>query len=655
MKALLRNLFATAAALIAGGLFLRGVPQPGQVRAADEVEREFLKMKSLLLDDAFRSDVHRAARRSAVTGVLADYDSEPRLADDTAPWPARSAARVDIPRLVRHCEEIGANCYHFLIWHQKTDWEDFQAFVIAAEKSPKLAARGFTVWVYLVPPSESRTMKSEPFGLDYVAWMENTARFSASHPSVTAVCIDDFYWSPENRALFTRDYLKRMRAAADRFDPRLALVTVMYWDEIAPGRETETRKSASVIADQIDGILYPYMAQSLGKGLSHSETSALPAEIERLRSFYPGLPVILDIYVTRHSPPAGLPDPGWVGTLLDLSRTNADGVALYCAPKKNAAGGFADSWSRIMRDPAGIFEAASTRFHAWLKPGARSLSPAAPDLGLAAVPDWPQLPEGWNFGESAGVAVDGQQNVFVFHRGPHPLIQFSPEGRFLRTLLEGLVTSAHAVRVDGDNNLWVVDVGSHTVLKVHPSGRILMVLGRRGSPGADEDRFDQPTDIAVAPDGTLFVTDGYGNSRVMKFSRDGKFLTQWGAKGKGPGEFDLPHSVVLDREGRVYVADRENGRIQVFTADGGFVAQWTGLGSPWGLVMTPEQDILMADGTNNRIIKVARDGRLLGAYGRPGKLPGEFSLAHAIALGSGGEVYVAEILNWRIQKLVPGR
>jgi DNA-binding beta-propeller fold protein YncE len=282
-------------------------------------------------------------------------------------------------------------------------------------------------------------------------------------------------------------------------------------------------------------------------------------------------------------------------------------------------------------------------------------SQSAPNLGLVADPDWAQLPEGWNFGEAAGVAVDGQQNVYVFHRGPHPLIQFSREGRFLRSLLEGLITSAHTVRIDGEQNIWVVDVGAHTVLKVQPSGRILMVLGRRGSPGADEARFNQPTDVAVAPGGDIYVTDGYGNSRVMKFSRDGKFLTQWGSKGSGPGEFDLPHAVVLDLEGRVYVADRENNRIQVFTPEGQFVAQWPELGSPWGLVMTPEEDILMADGKNNRIIKVGRDGRLLGTYGKPGKRSGEFSLAHGIALGTGGEIFVAEVANWRVQKLVPGR
>jgi hypothetical protein len=195
--------------------------------------------------------------------------------------------------------------------------------------------------------------------------MENVARFSVDHPLVTAICIDDFYWSPENQALFTRDYLKKMRAAADRYNPRLALVTVMYWVEIDPAREVETMREAAVIADAIDGILYPYMAQSLGKGLSHKETSALPAELKRLRQFYPGIPVIVDIYVTKHSRSLDLPDPSWVGMLIDLSRENADGVALYGSPKKDRQGGFSGAWSGSMRDPAGIFEAIRTRYRAW--------------------------------------------------------------------------------------------------------------------------------------------------------------------------------------------------------------------------------------------------------------------------------------------------
>lgn len=363
--------------LLCGAFILRAGPgsASAQVRPPvserDLAERDYQKMRLLLVDDTFLKQPDRLARRQAATGVRADYDTEPRLSDDAAPGVTPASTRVDIPRLIRHCEEIGANCYHFLIYHQKTDWDDFQKFVEAAEKSADLRSRGFTVWVYLAPPSESRRAKSEPFGMDYIAWMENVARFSVDHPSVTAICIDDFYWSPENQALFTRDYLKKMRAAADRYNPRLALVTVMYWDEIDPAREVETMREAAVIADAIDGILYPYMAQSLGKGLSHKETSALPAELKRLRQFYPGIPVIVDIYVTKHSRSLDLPDPSWVGKLIDLARENADGVALYGSPKKDRQGGFSEAWSASMRDPASIFEAIRTRYRAWLKPEAR--------------------------------------------------------------------------------------------------------------------------------------------------------------------------------------------------------------------------------------------------------------------------------------------
>jgi len=334
----------------------------------DLAKQDYQKMRQLLVDDTFLKQADRLARRQAVTGVRADYDTEPRLSDDAAAGVTPASTRIDVLRLIRHCEEIGATCYHFLIGHQKTDWDDFPLFVEAAEKSPDLRSRGFTIWVYLVPPSESRRGKSEPFGLDFVAWMENVARFSVDHPSVTAICIDDFYWSPENQALFTRDYLKRMRAAADRYNPHLALVTVMYWEEIEPAREVAAMKEVSVIADAIDGILYPYMAVSLGKRYSHKETSALPAELKRLRQFYPGIPVIVDIYVTKHSRSSDLPDPDWVGKLIDLSSENADGVALYGSPKKNRQGGFSGAWSGSMRDPAGIFEAISTRYRARLKP-----------------------------------------------------------------------------------------------------------------------------------------------------------------------------------------------------------------------------------------------------------------------------------------------
>jgi DNA-binding beta-propeller fold protein YncE len=279
--------------------------------------------------------------------------------------------------------------------------------------------------------------------------------------------------------------------------------------------------------------------------------------------------------------------------------------------------------------------------------------PAWPELKYSPVPDWPALPEGWNLGETASVAVDSNDGVYVFHRGPHPLLQFHSSGKFIRSLLEGMVTSAHGVRLDQYGNIWVVDVKGHTVLKLNPAGRVIMVLGRRDFAGADESHFDQPTDIAIAPNGDFYVTDGYGNSRVMKFSKDGKLLLQWGKKGVAEGEFNLPHSIVLDREGMVYVGDRENNRVQIFSPDGRFLRQWTELGSPWGLAITPAQEIYMADGKNNRVLKLTREGKVLGVLGSPGKGPGQFAYAHHLAVSSQGELFVAEILNWRVQKFVP--
>jgi len=276
-----------------------------------------------------------------------------------------------------------------------------------------------------------------------------------------------------------------------------------------------------------------------------------------------------------------------------------------------------------------------------------------PALPYTVVPDWPALPDGWNLGETASVAVDGDDNVYVFNRSPHPLIQFDPAGKFRRSLLEGMITSAHGVRIDSYGNIWAVDVKGHTVLKLNPAGRVAMVLGRRDVAGESDTNFNQPTDVAVAPNGDFYVTDGYGNSRVMKFSKDGDLLLKWGKKGAGPGEFNLPHAVVLDARGQVYVADRENNRVQIFTPEGRFVKEWTGLGSPWGLAITPKQEIFMSDGKNNRVLKLSLEGRVLGVLGGPGKKPGQFAYAHHLTVSKRGEIYVAEILNWRVQKFVP--
>jgi hypothetical protein len=364
-----RKLLACLFAALAVLFFVASIGRSAfQQKSEENTRKAYAKMRELLLNDKFRYEENRVARRQAVKGVMADYDAEPRFSADAIQiGSANDKKRIDIDWLVKHCEDLGVNCYHFLVWHQPTDWEDFQSFVASAEKSGALARRNFTVWVYLVPPSESQEMKSEPFSMDYIAWMENIAKFSKDHPGVTAVCIDDFYGSEANRNLYTRDYLRKMREAADKYNPKLALVTVLYWEDVDLKREAEILEEAGVIADSIDGILYPYMAQSLGKGLSHKDTSQLASEIKRVRDVYPGIPVIVDVYVTKHSGSKDFPDPKWVGEMLDISKANADGVALYCMPKKNKDGSFSDSWKNGMRDAAGIFNAVKSRYSAWLR------------------------------------------------------------------------------------------------------------------------------------------------------------------------------------------------------------------------------------------------------------------------------------------------
>jgi DNA-binding beta-propeller fold protein YncE len=290
--------------------------------------------------------------------------------------------------------------------------------------------------------------------------------------------------------------------------------------------------------------------------------------------------------------------------------------------------------------------------------------------GYKAVADWPDLPAGWNFGEVAGVATGGSGRVLVFHRGPHPIMEFESGGKFVRAWGDGMISwspgphtpgygllparppcdscGAHSVRADPEGNIWIVDAGGHVVVKMNPRGRVVMQLGRKGAPGAGHGNFYLPTDVAFAPNGDFYVTDGYGNSRVVKFSHDGRYLLEWGTKGSGPGEFLLPHAVVIDAGGRVYVSDRENRRIEIFDSNGKFLTQWANIGGFSGLAITKDQRIWAAGG--DRVVMLNLEGQVLASL-PPGNLPGQVSAAHGVAAGDAGEVYVAE-LNWRVQKFV---
>jgi len=281
---------------------------------------------------------------------------------------------------------------------------------------------------------------------------------------------------------------------------------------------------------------------------------------------------------------------------------------------------------------------------------------SGPPLPHKLVRDWAQLPKGMNFGECSGVDVDKAGNVWVFNRGHWPLIQLDKNGKLVQAWDEDTVRvrSSHGVRVAADGGVWIVDVKGHVVMKVSPSGRVQMVLGQRqGTPGNNEakDAFNEPTGLAFTPDGGFYVSDGYVNSRVIQFNRDGEYIRHWGKKGTADGEFNLVHDVAIDSKGRVYVADRSNSRVQIFDAAGKFLGKWTDAGAPWGLYYVAKEDaIYMCDGGANRVVKLNLDGQVLGVLGSYGKAQGKFDFAHNMAVDSEGSIYVAEIKNWRVQK-----
>jgi sugar lactone lactonase YvrE len=213
------------------------------------------------------------------------------------------------------------------------------------------------------------------------------------------------------------------------------------------------------------------------------------------------------------------------------------------------------------------------------------------------------------------------------------------------------VTAVHGVRVDAEDHIWVTDYKNHTVLKYSLAGKLLLTLGNRDVAGDDGFHFNRATDIAFAPNGDFFVSDGYGNNRIVKFTKEGKFVKAWGTKGKAEGQLNLPHAVRLDAEGLLYVGDRENNRVQVFDQDGKFVRSFGGF-APYGLCIAPDQTLFVADGRANKCLHMTLAGKVLSEWGSKGMEPGQFQLPHCIAVDRKGNVYVGEIDGQRLQRFV---
>ena len=314
---------------------------------------------------------------------------------------------------------------------------------------------------------------------------------------------------------------------------------------------------------------------------------------------------------------------------------------------------------------------------ALLAGGLAALEPRWPkvDLALSYVvdPDWPQRPDDLPWGEMPGIAVDPQDNVYVFTRAEPPVQVYDRQGRFLRAWGKGLVGSAHHLRIDHEGFVWTTDVDWHIVRKFSPEGQLLLTLGTPQVPGRDGKHFDMPTDVAIASTGDIFVADGYGNARIVRFDSKGNYLGEWGQLGSQPGQFSIPHALVRDSQDRLYVADRNNARIQVFDTQGRLLDVWADLVVPWGLYMTkddqlwvcgsspmtwrPEDQALGVPPKDQLFFRFDTQGRLRQLWAVPKGIdglerPGELNWVHCLALDSQGNLYAGDIRGKRAQKFV---
>ncbi|MEW6751509.1 MAG: peptidyl-alpha-hydroxyglycine alpha-amidating lyase family protein [Candidatus Latescibacterota bacterium] len=275
--------------------------------------------------------------------------------------------------------------------------------------------------------------------------------------------------------------------------------------------------------------------------------------------------------------------------------------------------------------------------------------------------DWGHLPKGWSYREVPDVAVDRRDRVHVLSRGEHPVIVFEADGTFVGTWGEGMFRRPHGLTLGADDCLWCVDDAGHAVYKCNLEGKVLLALETPGQPApAQSGRpFNLPTKVAVHPrTGEVYVSDGYGNARVHKYSAEGRHLLSWGDYGVDPGQFNLPHSLCTDAAGRVYVADRESHRVQVFDEHGRYLTQWNNLHRPCGIHIHGDRayvgQLLTHLAVNEAYPNLGAcvtvhdlTGSQLARLGgrRPGEGPGQFTTPHGLAVDSRGDLYVGEV-SW---------
>ena len=297
-------------------------------------------------------------------------------------------------------------------------------------------------------------------------------------------------------------------------------------------------------------------------------------------------------------------------------------------------------------------------------------SPAG-QVRCAVDPIWPQKPVSFTWGAMSGITVDAQGQVYVFNRSDPTVQVYRTDGTLVRSWSTANPKGTHHIKLDPDGNVWLADFRSHVVQKYNPQGKLLLTLGEADRPGCDNSHFNGPTDMAFLPSGDVFISDGYGNRRVVHFDKQGRFVKAWGEEGTGPGQFALPHAIAIDSQSRLYVADRNNARIQVFDTKGRLLAVWGDLIMPWGFAVTKNDEIWVCGSSRVRqpsgdgwvitpppdqlLIKLSPDGKvrlrvpLQQTTVAPGN-PGEVDWVHCIAIDSKGDIYLGDIQGKRAQK-----
>src|SRR6202163_4891913 len=284
---------------------------------------------------------------------------------------------------------------------------------------------------------------------------------------------------------------------------------------------------------------------------------------------------------------------------------------------------------------------------------------------------WAKMPEGRTWGQTSRLSLDRDGNVWVAERcggntcvgrTDAPILEFDPSGKLVKSFGAGMLVVPHGILVDRDGNVWVTDSQGkdgkgHQVFKFSAEGKVLMTLGKAGVAGDGPDTFNRPSAVAIASNGDIFVADGHGgdsNARIVKFSKDGKFIKTWGAKGTGPGEFDIPHCLAFDSKGRLFVGDRNNNRIQIFDQDGNYIAEWKQFSRPSGIFIDKHDTIYVADSESESVSKNhdgwkrgirignVKDAVVAAFIPDPAEVATGTSAAEGIAVDSKGTIYGAE-------------